>query len=145
MVKDHLFKTETKPHLSRTNNPTSSVPPQLAMALKQSGLYTHLSAQQAAVAVAAAAAEAARASANGQVAGQSSTHSSSMAQTRLPVNLSSLTPVPRSQLHLDIGGGGGGGGRGSSVEQERESMAARVNEAAMMQVREVCRLVVELV
>ena len=99
------------------------------MALKQSGLYTHLSAQQAAVAVAAAAAEAARASANGQVAGQSSTHSSSMAQTRLPVNLSSLTPVPRSELNLDIGG------RGSSVEQDRESMAARVKEAAMMQVR----------
>ena len=96
---------------------------QLAMALKQSGLYTHLSAQQAAVAVAAAAAEAARAS-NGQ-AGQSSPSSTS----RLPVNLSSLTPVPRSQLNLDIGG------RGSSVEQERESMAARVKEAAMMQVK----------
>ena len=102
--------------------PTSSV--QLAMALKQSGLYTHLSAQQAAVAVAAAAAEAARASANGQ-AGQSSPSPTS----RLPVNLSSLTPVPRSQLNLDIGG------RGSSVEQERESMAARVKEAAMMQVK----------
>ena len=104
---------------------------QLAMALKQSGLYTHLSAQQAAVAVAAAAAEAARASANGH-AGQStpsSTSSLTAAHARLPVNLSSLTPVPRSELNLDIGG------RGSSVEQDRESMAARVKEAAMMQVR----------
>ena len=102
------------------------------MALKQSGLYTHLSAQQAAVAVAAAAAEAARASANGH-AGQSTPSSTSSstaaAHARLPVNLSSLTPVPRSELNLDIGG------RGSSVEQDRESMAARVKEAAMMQVR----------
>ena len=111
------------------------------MALKQSGLYTHLSAQQAAVAVAAAAAEAARASANGH-AGQSTPSSTSSstaaAHARLPVNLSSLTPVPRSELNLDIGG------RGSSVEQDRESMAARVKEAAMMQVRKVYLHLVKL-
>ena len=105
------------------------------MALKQSGLYTHLSAQQAAVAVAAAAAEA-RAASNGH-ARQSTPSPSS--QARLPVNLSSLTPVPRSQLNLDVGGG-----RGSSVEQERESMNTRVKEAAMMQVRKVCLLFIFL-
>ena len=93
---------------------------QLALALKQSGLYTHLSAQQAAAAVAAAAAEAAAARA------ATSTNGHAVAgQARLPVNLSSLTPVPRSQLNLDVG------------REREEIMAARVKEAAIMQVRNV--------
>ena len=87
----------------------------MALALKQSGLYTHLSAQQAAAAVAAAAAEAAAARAATATNGQA----------RLPVNLSSLTPVPRSQLNLDVG------------REREEIMAARVKEAAIMQVRKV--------
>ena len=98
----------------------------MALALKQSGLYTHLSAQQAAAAVAAAAAEAAaaRAATNGQAG-------AAAGQARLPVNLSSLTPVPRSQLNLDVG----------REQREREEiMAARVKEAAIMQVRRVCCL-----
>ena len=95
------------------------------MALKQSGLYTHLSAQQAAAAVAAAAAEAAAARAATATNGHAATAASGHA--RLPVNLSSLTPVPRSQLNLDVG-----------REREREEiMAARVKEAAIMQVRNV--------
>ena len=93
------------------------------MALKQSGLYTHLSAQQAAAAVAAAAAEAAAA----RAATATNGHAAAAAgQARLPVNLSSLTPVPRSQLNLDVG-----------REREEEIMAARVKEAAIMQVRNV--------
>ena len=94
------------------------------MALKQSGLYTHLSAQQAAAAVAAAAAEAAAA----RAATATNGHAAAAAgQARLPVNLSSLTPVPRSQLNLDVG-----------RERGREEiMAARVKEAAIMQVRNV--------
>ena len=92
------------------------------MALKQSGLYTHLSAQQAAAAVAAAAAEAAAA----RAATATNGHAAAAAgQARLPVNLSSLTPVPRSQLNLDVG------------REREEIMAARVKEAAIMQVRNV--------
>ena len=95
------------------------------MALKQSGLYTHLSAQQAAAAVAAAAAEAAAARAATATNGHAAT--AAAGQARLPVNLSSLTPVPRSQLNLDVG-----------RERGREEiMAARVKEAAIMQVRNV--------
>ena len=93
------------------------------MALQQSGLYTEFSAQQAAMAMAAAA------------AAKSQSHSSTTTTSRLPVNLSSLTPVPRNQLNLEGGSSGGGiSGRGPSMEHE-QTMDTNVKEAAMMQVR----------